>query len=99
MTRSGLKDPLTVSVFPDTGVCWVADTGNNRVKKIDPDKGSFLLNLRGFNRPLSLSVDYATGECWVADTDNNQVVRLDAAGNEISRLSGFNSPSAISISP
>jgi DNA-binding beta-propeller fold protein YncE len=99
LTRSGLKDPMTVSVYPDTGVCWVADTGNNRVKKLSPDKGTFLLNLRGFNHPLSLSVDYATGECWVADTNNNQVVKLDAAGNEELRLSGFTSPSAISISP
>jgi DNA-binding beta-propeller fold protein YncE len=99
LTRRGLKDPMTVSVNPSTGECWVADTGNSRIKKLSADKGRFLLNLRGFNRPLALAVDYTNGECWVADTGNNQVIKLDAAGNEELKLSGFSSPSAISISP
>jgi DNA-binding beta-propeller fold protein YncE len=90
---------MAVSAYPDTGECWVADTANSRVKKVSSDKGTFLLNLRGFNRPLCVVVDYVSQECWVADTENNQVVKLDAEGNEELRLSGFTSPSAISISP
>ena len=95
---SGLKGPQGVSVNQDTGECWIADTGNNRVKKISP-QGNLVLDIPGFNKPFSVSVSQTTGECWVADTENNRVKKLSADGSTIFNISGFNKPMGVAVNP
>jgi hypothetical protein len=93
----GFLNPKSVSVNSADGSCWVADTGNNLVKKLAAD-GRILLKLSGFSSPASVSVNFRTGDCWVADTGNSQVVKLDASGREIfrSKKNDFKTPQSVS---
>ncbi len=95
---SGLNGPQGVAVNQSTGECWIADTGNNRVKKISP-QGNLVLDIPGFNKPFSVSVSQITGECWVADTENNRVKKLSAEGSTIFNISGFNKPLGVAVNP
>ncbi len=92
---SGFLNPFSLSVNTATGECWVADTGNNRIKKLSAE-GSLLLNLSGFNQPRSVSVNPNTGECWVADTGNNRIKKLSAEGTLLVNASDFWQPSSVS---
>jgi DNA-binding beta-propeller fold protein YncE len=94
---SGFLNPRSVSVNSADGTCWVADTGNHRIKKLAPD-GKVLLALSGFNSPSSVSVNYRTGDCWVADTGNNKVKKIPVTG-PIIEFTGFSSPKSVSINP
>ncbi|MFH1772306.1 MAG: hypothetical protein ABH872_05770 [Candidatus Omnitrophota bacterium] len=76
--------------------CWVADTGNNQVVKLDED-GTVLLRIGGFNNPWAVSVDPNNGDCWVADTGNNEIVKLSPDGGVIFRLSGFNNVRSLKV--
>ena len=73
------SNPNSVSVYPLDGSCWVADTGNDCVKKLS-SAGTTILNLSGFKGPQSVSVNSSTGECWVADTANNRIKKLSPIG-------------------
>jgi DNA-binding beta-propeller fold protein YncE len=75
----------------------VADTGNNRVRKILAS--GTILNYTGFKSPQAVSTNSVTGDCWVADTGNNQVAKLDPDGNEEFRISGFISPLSLASLP
>lgn len=94
------SNPNSVSVNPTDGSCWVADTGNDRVKKLS-SSGTVLLNLSGFNRPQSVSVNSSNGNCWVADTGNSRVKKLSSANGavlvDISRFIG--KPASVSVNP
>lgn len=105
---SGFSDPLGVSVNTTDGSCWVADTYNNRVVKLQHDTpdgynlasdSGYHLTAGGFNDPWGVSVDNITGACWVADTYNDQIVKLSASGSEELRLGGFYYPTGVSVNP
>ena len=93
---SGFSHPKSVSVNLATGECWVADTGNNRIKKISA-QGSIILDIAGFNNPSGVSVNRQTGECWVADTGNNRVLKLSNQGNVIRQIGSLDNPVALSV--
>lgn len=97
-TATGFVAPNAVSVNPNTGECWVADTGNNLIKKLS-STATLLLTLSGFSAPNGVDAVSVDNSCWVADTNNNQVVRLDAEGNEEFRISGFSGPLAATETP
>jgi uncharacterized protein (TIGR03437 family) len=76
------------------GDLYVADTGNNRVRKVTPDgrvstfAGNGEAGFSGdgasataaeLNAPEAVAVD-AAGDVYVADTGNNRVRRIDPAG-------------------
>src|SRR5262249_25673012 len=60
------------------GNVFIADTGNNRIRKITTD-GNIGTVLDGLNQPQSVAVD-ASGAIYVADTGNDQIVKLSANG-------------------
>ncbi|MDA8297522.1 MAG: hypothetical protein M0004_13235 [Actinomycetota bacterium] len=89
--------PSGVAVAPD-GTCYVADTGNDKVRTISPDghvatlAGSIFTfadgqgTAAGFRRPSALALDGA-GTCAVADTENN-AIRLVAPDGTVTTLAG-----------
>ncbi|MHB8576679.1 MAG: serine/threonine-protein kinase, partial [Dehalococcoidia bacterium] len=82
------------------GNLYVADTRNNRIRKIAPDGTVSTLagssaedgyadgpgNVARFHQPTGIAVD-AAGIVYVADTDNN-VIRKIATNGEVSLLAG-----------
>jgi DNA-binding beta-propeller fold protein YncE len=71
----GFNGPLSVSVNPKDGSCWVADTANNRVVLLAAD-GTWLWWGGEFYGPTCVSANPTDGSCWVADRLNSQVVHL-----------------------
>jgi hypothetical protein len=76
--------PMSVSVNPTDGSCWVADFVNDRVVHLAPD-GTQLWAGGSVSRPWSVSVNSADGSCWVADFMDCQIVHLAANGSVLWR--------------
>lgn len=91
------------------GNLYVADTGNNVIRQVDPAgnvttlAGNGVANFQDgaaasaeFNGPLAVAVD-ATGRVWVADTDNYRLrtITRSANGASVATVSGTGSPGTI----
>jgi sugar lactone lactonase YvrE/murein DD-endopeptidase MepM/ murein hydrolase activator NlpD len=85
------------------GNVYVADTGNNAIRKITPQgivstiagngKAGYrdgAASVAEFNGPIGVAVDH-TGNVYVADTYNDRIRRITPAG-QVSTLAGGNSP-------
>src|SRR5262249_22162951 len=92
------NNPRDIAV-DGTGVLYVADTGNNRIRKIGTDGtvttiagdgNPGLINATGtgaeFNAPAGLAVD-SLGNLYVADTGNSTVRFITTAG-AVSSIAG-----------
>jgi sugar lactone lactonase YvrE len=91
--------PLGVAVDRVSGAIYVADGGNNRIRKVTPDgivttlagsaTGGYV-NANGaaaqFNGPVAVAVD-STGNVLVAD-QTNQRIRLVTPGGDVSLVAG-----------
>jgi hypothetical protein len=69
------------NLAPDLQWIYVADTGNNRIQKLDRKTLAPVLQFSselGLNQPAGVSIaDDPVDEClWIADTGNNRVVRI-----------------------
>jgi len=106
---TGFRSPRAISVDQDNGDVWIADTGNDRIIRLDAGNPDFpdTLNVStaveqyfrifdGFRRPSALDVYAREHYCWVADELNSRIVRLDRLGREI-EITGFLSPSDIMV--
>ncbi len=76
---------ITGVAVDQSGVVYVADTGNHRIQKFDAD-GRFLMKWGSegggegeFSHPTSLATD-AGGYVYVADSGNHRVQKFDANG-------------------
>jgi NHL repeat len=79
------------------GDVYVADSGNNAVKKVLPNGTIVTLpSGSGFNFPTGVAVD-ATGNVFVADSDNNAVKEILLDGTVRTRGSGFRTPKAVAV--
>ena len=95
-----LSNPKRVSVT-STGIIYVIDKGNDRIRKIDlngiittvvgngkgygGDGGSATSAL--LNSPSDLAID-GRGNLFIADTENHRIRKVDAATNNISTIAG-----------
>lgn len=80
-----LQHPLAVAV-DDRGLL-VADTYNNRIKRVDAatrEVVTWIADDAGLREPGGLSLDRR--HLWVADTNNHRVIRIDRATAESAEL-------------
>jgi sugar lactone lactonase YvrE len=90
---SALDSPCAVA-FDPSGNMYIADTGNNRIRKVDTHGNIFTVAGAGtpgysgdggpassaqLNMPQGVAVD-ASGILYISDTANNRVRRVDAGG-------------------
>jgi sugar lactone lactonase YvrE len=89
------------------GVLYVADTGNNAIRRITPD--GYVSTLAGngtpgyrdgsalealFNGPIGIAVD-AAGRAIVADTYNDRIRAISSDGSAVTTLAGAGAPGSI----
>jgi sugar lactone lactonase YvrE len=77
-TAADLNLPTGLA-FDSAGNVYIADSGNNRVRKVSPD--GTITTVAGDGTPAVLSVPSAvalspSGVLYIADTDNHRVVKL-----------------------
>ncbi|HEU4400467.1 MAG TPA: IPT/TIG domain-containing protein, partial [Candidatus Polarisedimenticolia bacterium] len=97
-----LSTPLGVALHPTTGDLFIADYGNDRVRRVDAATGvisTFAGTTRGFGgdggpatgaqlgRPAALAFDSA-GDLFIADGENNRIRRVDASTGVITTVAG-----------
>jgi uncharacterized protein (TIGR03437 family) len=84
--------------FDIFGNLYVADSGNNEVRKITPAGLIVPLPVTlQLNNPLSVATD-AQGSVYIADSGNNRIVEVTAAG-ATSILATINGPQAVAVDP
>ena len=92
----GFNNPTGVAVDA-AGNVFVADRGNNAVKKIPVGGGSPVTLGSGFNTPYGVAVD-AAGNVYVADFGNNAVKEIPVGGGAIITLgAGFSLPTCVAV--
>jgi hypothetical protein len=90
----GLLNPSGVAVDL-AGNIFVADTGNNAVKEIQPN-GTILTIGSGFNAPKDVALD-ANGDVFVADTGNNAIKEVLTNGTIKTLATGLQSPWGVAV--
>jgi len=93
---SGFSSPLAVCTDA-AGNVYVADYGNNAIKKIPVGGGTPVTLGSGFSGPNGVAID-AAGNVYVGDRNNNAVKEILAAGGTtVTVAGGFNSPGAVAV--
>jgi len=79
-TGATLSYPMGVAIDSSTGICWIADTGNNQIQKCSAGCTSCAAkgNVAGFT-PTGM-VAGVSNYIYVADTANNQIKKFDSTG-------------------
>ena len=87
---AGFYNPSGIAIDAD-GFIYVADTGNNRIQKLDQN-GEYVLQWGGpgdgngeLQGPVGVSVG-PDGSVYVADTQNHRIQKFDSDGNYISQF-------------
>ena len=68
------------------GIVYVADSKNNKIRKISPDGVVSTIVFAQFNSPYGVAVD-AQGSVYVADSENHKISKITPDG-ELSTLAG-----------
>jgi len=93
---SGFNGPFGVAADA-AGNVYVADGGNNAVKKIPAGGGAPVTIGSGFKAPSGVAVD-AAGNVYVADTFNGAVKKIPAGGGApVTIGSGFSEPVGVAV--
>ena len=93
---SGFSGPTGVAVDA-AGNVYVADRGNDLVKKIPAGNGTPVTVSSGFSQPYGVAVD-AAGDVYVADYGANAVYKIAAGSNtRLTIGSGFSHPTGVAI--
>lgn len=86
--------PTGIVVDDNSGDIYVADAGNNLIRKITPG-GVVTTFASGFSNPVSITIDL-NGNLYVADTGSQTVKKITPAGAVSTFASGFTSPMSVS---
>ncbi|HMF36072.1 MAG TPA: Ig-like domain repeat protein, partial [Isosphaeraceae bacterium] len=101
-SQAELNHPEGVAVDA-SGNLYIADTGNNRIRKISPDGTIVTIAGNGtpaiLNAPTGIAVG-ASGNLYIADTGNNRIRVVDPSGS-ITTLVSANGlqPAGIAVNP
>lgn len=103
-TLATLNAPISVAL-DDHGNLYIADTGNNVIRMVNPVTGiittvagngnpdftgdSGLATQASLNKPLAIAVD-AADNLYIADAGNARIRRVDAASGQIETIAGSN---------
>ena len=85
-SNGALRDATDICIAKD-GSVYVADTGNNRIVKLDANLNylaSYAYN-NSFNSPKGIFVD-DDGDMYISDTGNERIVHLDKNGGFIEKF-------------
>jgi uncharacterized protein (TIGR03437 family) len=81
------------------GNLYIADTGNNRIRKVTPDGNvTTILGPSQVNGPRGVAVD-SSGNLWVADSGNHRVVAVGPGLPFTVVASQLQTPSALAVDP
>ena len=69
------------------GTFYVADSGNNCIRKISPTGVVTTLAGSGSNQPFGVAVD-TTGNVYISDTFNNRILKINLGSNVAHTLAG-----------
>jgi sugar lactone lactonase YvrE len=111
-TNAKLNDPEGIVIAP-SGIVYIVDTGNNKIKKITPEGVVTTLagtgdsddavgagNVAKFSSPKGITIDQ-DGNLYVTDTGNNKIKKITPAGFVTNYAGGafadFKSPWGIAI--
>jgi hypothetical protein len=67
---------------------YIADSGGDRVVRIDPAGEMTVVLDRGLDKPRSLALDPDGGSAWVLDTRDNQIVQVSIGGQVLKVFGG-----------
>ena len=102
---SYFRAPSGIVISPDNQFLYVADTGNNRIRKVRISDGqTWLVAGSGaagfkngvgtsatFSRPFGLTIDATGSNLYVADSNNHVIRKIDLSTNTVSTLIGSGS--------
>ena len=93
-TLAQLNLPYGITVDA-TGILYIADLGNNRVRRVALD--GTITSLAGlFNSPRNVLAD-AAGNVYVSEFSGNRVRRINIDGTLTTVLTGLNSPAGLAL--
>jgi uncharacterized protein (TIGR03437 family) len=93
-----LRSPAGIALDNDGNV-WIADTGNNRVRKLSPD--GYIATIVGadrLNQPRGLAVD-KFGNLWIADTGNHRLLVQPPGGTLTVVTDQLQQPVGVAVNP
>src|SRR5437899_6964592 len=94
-SQAQFKEPQGIAIDSNRALVFVADSGNNAIRKIAPD-GSVTTFAAGFKNPSGLAVA-SDGTLMVADSGNDAIRKIAADGSVTTFASGFKNPVGVAI--
>jgi uncharacterized protein (TIGR03437 family) len=98
-TSAILSHPYGVWVDPAGNNLYIADTGNNRIRKVSNGVITTLLGdgtTAQVNAPNAVTGDSA-GNIYIADTGNNRILKISTATGAVSTVTAIPSPNGIAL--
>jgi len=88
-TSARFYEPFSVAVDPTDTILYVADSGNNKIRKIILSTGAVSTFASGFNTPRGVTVD-ALGNVYVTDSDEYVIVKITPDGTKSTLAGKYN---------